>query len=200
MSRTYSRLCVKKAGSVEQYSGPTEPWYVGWSTRIIEKVASGAEEEHSVHGHSTLLIAAVARTWLVVWIECVWLSYHRIVVTCLCAVHMWEVASAHRRSVLVGLASIMWLPRSPMDQLSSFRVMSHVIRSGRLSSDRDCTLASNFMRLPIPFNLISSNHGTTRQCHRSEDQKAVHEAATSRSFIRFLHYSTHQQRRMPSRH
>jgi hypothetical protein len=79
----YSRLCVKKAGSVEQCSWPTELWYVGWPTRIIiEKVANGTEEEHSVHGHSTLPIAEVVRTWLVVWIECVWLSCHRIVVLC----------------------------------------------------------------------------------------------------------------------
>ena len=37
---------------------------------IIGKVANGAEEEHSVHGHSTLPIAGVVRKWLVVWIEC----------------------------------------------------------------------------------------------------------------------------------
>lgn len=39
LSRTHLRLCVKKAGSVEQWS---EPWYVGWSRRIIiGKVANG---------------------------------------------------------------------------------------------------------------------------------------------------------------
>lgn len=61
--------------------------------------------------------------------------------------------------------------------------------------------AWNYMKLPIPFSLISSNHGTTRQCNRSEDHKTVPEAATPRSFIRFLlQHSTAQQRETPSRH
>jgi hypothetical protein len=61
--------------------------------------------------------------------------------------------------------------------------------------------AGNYMKLPIPFSFISSNHGTTRQCNRSEDQKAVLEAATPRSFIRFLlQYSADLPRETPSRH
>ena len=50
------------------------------------------------------------------------------------------------------------------------------------------------------FSFISSDHGTSRQCNSSEDHKAVPEAATPRSFMRFhLQYSTDQQRETPSR-
>lgn len=160
-----------------------------------------------MHGHSTLPIAGVVRTWLVVSTECIWLSSHRIGCTksdetdfcsLIVSAHMWE---GSQRSFGRFSVHHCGLPRNPVAQPSAFQVVSHVTWSRRLSSRPRQHFAGNYMMLPIPFTLISSNHGTTRQCNRSEDQKAVPRAATPRSFIRFLlQYSTDQQRETPSRH
>jgi hypothetical protein len=47
------------------------------------------------------------------------------------------------------------------------------------------TLRPQLHEATIPFSLISSDHGTSRQCNRSEDQTAVPKAAKPRSFIDF---------------
>jgi len=47
------------------------------------------------------------------------------------------------------------------------------------------TLRLSLREAAIPFSLISSNHGTSRQYNRSEDHTAVPEATKLRLFFYF---------------